>query len=95
MKKKKLSKDEKKEVRRGWYFLLAGLGVGLKLVLSGFDIEIPFNYVDKVVNVILWGAGAFGVWRFNAIGKMGMSQYRALRTTGIQHFFKKVIKDDE
>lgn len=89
---KKLDKDDRKEAIKGWTFLLSGVALVVKLVLGHFDISIPMEAMDQVVNLVLGVASTFGVFRNNYIGKLGQAQLRLLKNSNMQHFVKKIKK---
>lgn len=90
-----MNKEERKEARKGWTFVLFAAALLLKLVLAAFDISISQSAIDQGINLILGAAATFGAFRNNYVGKLGKAQYRLLHNSDMQHFFKKFTKEDE
>lgn len=87
-----MDKEERKESKKGWVFGLSGLALLVKLALQAFGVEVPQDMLDQGVTFILSAMAAFGGFRNNYFGNLGKAQFRLLRNSDMQHFFKEFFK---
>lgn len=94
----KRNKQEDIEARKGWLFMLTGIALVIKIVLSFFGIEIEQAAIDELITGILGIAAAFGVYRNNYFGKVGRAQYKLFKDPEIQAALKNalaVVQEEE